>query len=209
VRGSVRPLAELRLLGGALPLDFVNSVDWRLTDEPVEYLGDYHAALAWSLRLGTVSQDEAAALRALAANDPVAATAAATRLRHRREQLYEALSAIANAQPPDPGRLDAVRRWYGAAIAAGRLHEVDGAIKLRWPDDQLDRPAWPLAHAAWNLLCAPVLDWLKMCPADGCGWLFLDRSKNHTRRWCSMDGCGARMKMRRAYARSRRAAAEL
>ena len=208
MRRTVRPLEKLRLLGGALPLDFVNSVDWRVTDQPIEYLGDYHAVLAWSQRLGTVSAADVPALQTAAANDPAAAATAAARLRRRREQLYAVLVAIAHGEPPDPRRLDGLRQWYGAAITAGRLRADGDAIGLRWPADQLDRPAWPLAQAAWSLLGDPLLDALKMCPAEGCGWLFLDRSKNRTRRWCSMDSCGARMKMRRAYARSRRATAE-
>jgi len=204
VRRTVRPLAELRLLGGSLPLDFVNSVDWRASDQPIEYLVDYDALIAWSRRVGTLSPAEAASLRGRAAADSSAAQAAAQRMRRRREQLYELLAGVASGRPADPALLDEVRRWHGEAIDAGVLHQGATGIELGWRSDELDRPAWPLYRSAWDLLTGPALGRVKICPADGCGWLFLDRSKNGTRRWCSMGGCGARMKMRRAYSRSRR-----
>jgi predicted RNA-binding Zn ribbon-like protein len=64
-----------------------------------------------------------------------------------------------------------------------------------------DRPA----DAAVDLLRTLDVRHLKTCPlADGgCGWLFLDRSRNSSRRWCSMDDCGARAKARRLTARRR------
>ena len=115
-----------------------------------------------------------------------------TRLRALREDLYLLICAIVRDERPDERHLDRMRRWYGAAVAAGELREADGRLVLDWPDDHLERPGSPLAEAAWNLLTDTALDRVKMCPAAGCGWLFLDRSKGGTRRWCSMDGCGVR-----------------
>jgi predicted RNA-binding Zn ribbon-like protein len=61
---------------------------------------------------------------------------------------------------------------------------------------------WPVALSAIELFTASgERAKLKECP--GCGWLFLDRSKVGNRRWCSMDECGSRDKMRRQYARKR------
>jgi predicted RNA-binding Zn ribbon-like protein len=201
-----RPLEQLRLLGGALPLDFVNSVDWRSSDRPVEYLTDYDALLRWSQRLGTLSGDQAARLQAAAAGDPRAAAATLATLRRRREDLYAALAALATGSRPDAGDLDRLRRWYRSALDAGTLRDAGDAFALGWSeqDARLERPGWPIADAAWRLLSGPMIGRMRMCRGDGCGWLFVDRSKNATRRWCSMDGCGARMKMRRSYARARK-----
>jgi predicted RNA-binding Zn ribbon-like protein len=204
MRGTIGSPEDLRLLGGSLPLDFVNSIDWRATDRPVEYLDGYEALLIWSLRLATLDPEEVATLRTIAARAPAPASAAIARLKRQREHLYELFRAIATDQRPQPLHLDAVRRWYVSAVGAGTLRENDTTIALDWPDDRLERPGWPIALAAWNLLTDDVaLARVKLCPAAGCGWLFRDRSKSGTRRWCSMDGCGARMKMRRAYARTR------
>ena len=66
------------------------------------------------------------------------------------------------------------------------------------------RPIWPVALSAAELLMLGDLGRVEECPgSDGCGWLFFDSSKNGRRRWCSMEGCGSRDKMRRLYARKR------
>ncbi|MEO6889729.1 MAG: CGNR zinc finger domain-containing protein, partial [Ktedonobacteraceae bacterium] len=58
-------------------------------------------------------------------------------------------------------------------------------------------------YSAVELLTSEEVKRVKECPARDCGWLFLDMSKNGSRQWCSMEGCGSRAKMRRQYARKR------
>jgi predicted RNA-binding Zn ribbon-like protein len=62
-----------------------------------------------------------------------------------------------------------------------------------------------LADAIVDLLRNADVSRLRLCPlADGgCGWLFLDRSRNGSRRWCSMDDCGTHAKSRRLTERRR------
>ena len=47
-----------------------------------------------------------------------------------------------------------------------------------------------------SLVRAGVWDRLKVCPDDGCAWVFYDESRNRSRRWCSMNACGNRHKVR-------------
>ena len=61
------------------------------------------------------------------------------------------------------------------------------------------RSADPLAYAAWDLLTSGPLNRVKRCPA--CPWLYLDQSKNGSRRWCTMEDCGKAVKMRRYVAK--------
>jgi predicted RNA-binding Zn ribbon-like protein len=56
-----------------------------------------------------------------------------------------------------------------------------------------------IVEAAVALLVSDAMQKVKSCPT--CGWLFLDVSKNRSRRWCSMDTCGAVAKARRYYRR--------
>jgi len=68
----------------------------------------------------------------------------------------------------------------------------------------LDQMLWPIVRSAVDLLTSREARRVKVCPGlDDCGWLFLDTSKSGRRRWCSMDSCGSRSKMRRYYARTR------
>ncbi|WP_436520794.1 CGNR zinc finger domain-containing protein [Actinoplanes sp. HUAS TT8] len=70
-------------------------------------------------------------------------------------------------------------------------------------------PAWMipdrLADALVDLVRTADRRRLRTCPLDqgGCGWLFLDRSRNATRRWCAMEDCGTHAKSRRLTERRR------
>lgn len=56
-----------------------------------------------------------------------------------------------------------------------------------------------IADKAIALLNSPQVARVKSCP--GCGWFFLDSSKNQSRRWCSMETCGASAKSKAYYRR--------
>jgi len=59
-----------------------------------------------------------------------------------------------------------------------------------------------VARSAAELLTSDNVDRVRECEDDrGCGYLFIDQSKNRSRRWCSMESCGNRAKARRYYAR--------
>ncbi|MGH7124521.1 MAG: CGNR zinc finger domain-containing protein, partial [Stellaceae bacterium] len=71
-----------------------------------------------------------------------------------------------------------------------------------WDDEPaLDRMLWPIVRSATQLLTAAELSRVKQCAGRGCSWLFLDTSKNGSRRWCEMEVCGSRSKARAYYAR--------
>jgi predicted RNA-binding Zn ribbon-like protein len=67
----------------------------------------------------------------------------------------------------------------------------------------LRRAWWPVAASAGDLFSGPGADHLGVCDNPGCGWLYLDTTRNHSRRWCSMELCGNAAKSRRHAARSR------
>ena len=70
-----------------------------------------------------------------------------------------------------------------------------GTFSIRWDEtDDPDRAWWPVAYAGLELLLHGPLDRIKGC--GGCRYLFIDETKNRSRRWCSMDDCGTREKMR-------------
>jgi predicted RNA-binding Zn ribbon-like protein len=79
---------------------------------------------------------------------------------------------------------------------------VAGGYALSWPDSaELDRMLWPLATSALSLLLSEEVGRIKECAADDCHWLFLDSSRNQSRRWCDMKACGNRAKARHYYHR--------
>jgi predicted RNA-binding Zn ribbon-like protein len=193
----------IQLWGGALSLDFVNTVDRDARDRPLpahEALGAPADLARWARRLGV-----SGGRRLLAVDDGELAAALAL-----RERLYAALAAIARGESPPRAALEQVMAAYAEAVAEARLARHDGDVGpawgLDWPARDPRRLRFAVAADAVALLGDPArLDRVRRCPGRDCGWLFLDASGR--RRWCSMGTCGSREKMRRMYARRRAEAA--
>jgi predicted RNA-binding Zn ribbon-like protein len=182
----------IKLLGGALCLDFANSVDWSESGEPIrdEALSEPGALTRWGRRMGLAAPDTDAA-----------ELAAAVEL---RRALYATFSAIAREVEPPADALDLLALDHAEAAAAGHLTARDGAWMLEWPADEPRRVRFAVVVDALALLADPArLARVSRCPGRDCGWLFLDTSGR--RHWCSMQTCGSRAKMRRLYARKRAA----
>jgi predicted RNA-binding Zn ribbon-like protein len=193
------------LLGGVLCLDFVNTVDSRRASHPAEYLRQYADLVRWSWYVAGLTGPQARRLLESGATRQAAAERTFARAIALRESIYRIFMAMAHGESPTNGDLDALRAAYCTALRHARPTPATGGYTWEWADaDALDRVIWPLARSAVELLTSREVARVKECAnVAGCGWLFLDRSKNGSRRWCSMDECGSRDKMRRQYARRR------
>lgn len=202
---AVRPF---ELTGGALCLDFANTVDDRPT-RPQELLPTYAACVSWGRQTGVLDQAQERALLHQAAAHPAAARAATSRARQAREAIFAVFSALASGQAPPAVSVAALNAALPAALARLRLRPRAGHLPFEWTWDTaggaLDRVLWPVLRSAAELLTSDDLPRLRQCAADECGWLFVDRSKNATRRWCDMRVCGNRSKVRRFYERQKAA----
>lgn len=194
-------IAGMRVVGGNVALDLANTMHDEFGGEPdFDHLGDYGDLVAWSVRVGLVSEGSAGRLLEIADRRPSEAEAAHARVLATRDLLYEVFGAVAVGERPSPEGLEALRREEGEAISEARLVPVGGRFAWEWPDGEyLGRMRYPVVHAAVELLTRGPLDRLKTCAA--CPWLFLDESKNRSRRWCSMEVCGTDEKVRRYLAR--------
>lgn len=187
------------LEGGHLALDFVSTTGG-LRDAPPapddEMLETYDDLITWCSRVGLLSDRDGRSLLRAASRDPAQARSVTRRALELRELLYAIFRSIADGADPDaqlPARLRDVER---DALAEARL--VSDAKAMRWSRPAPREPAallWPVAHAAVDLLTLGPLDRVKGCA--NCRWLFLDQSRNRSRRWCSMDECGTQIKQRR------------
>ncbi|MFE6964105.1 CGNR zinc finger domain-containing protein [Agromyces sp. NPDC057679] len=189
-RRRERPFAQI---GGAVGLDLMNTVSERLAaDHFVDYLVDYDDVLRFAEESGLVDAEQAAALRALAAEHPADAADEWARVRELRETLY---SACYEGGPTDP-----VVRLHAEAVASGALVPAGDGWDWSFPLD-LALPRRRLALAAVELLLRDDLDRLAQCADAECGWVFLDTSPRHNRRWCVAADCGNRNRVREFYAR--------
>ncbi len=172
-------------IAGDLALDLANTVSWRGTERQFDHLGDHAAVLAWARQGGLLGADESRP------NGP------SERVRRRLLRLRDAIdaagAAIAAGQPPPGLALDVIRDMAARALAEARL--AGTPARLHFDGD--DRIVGPVAWAALDLLRGDELHRLKRCPAEHCGWLFVDRTKNGSRRWCDMTTCGDLAKRRR------------
>lgn len=195
-----RALDTLEIIGGALCLNFANTVNSRLETEH-DYLLTYPDLTGWAGRLTVFSGAQLAHLDAAADQDPRQANQVLREAVELRELLYRLFASTAHQTEPRREDLDAFVQWWGEAVAHGQLSRGKDGYTLEWSAAQdLKAPLWPIVHSAGNLLLSSELAQVKECP--GCGWLFLDTSKNRSRRWCSMNTCGVSDKMRRYYRKS-------
>jgi predicted RNA-binding Zn ribbon-like protein len=202
---SGRGILTVPLEGGQLALDFVNTLGG-LRDQPPspedELLVSYDDLVDWCVRLDVISEADARKLRRAAARDERGARRAFRRARDLRELIYAIFRPIADGAEPPAKLLARLRDAERDALADASLEPDDGAMRWTWPPPRdLTDPLRPIVHAAVELLTGGPLEHVKIC--GNCRWLFLDQSRNHSRRWCSMDECGTQMKQRRFVERRR------
>lgn len=199
--------ASFDLCGGHPALDFVNSLDNRFNSRGyTEGLRSYDDLLKFAEQAALLDAAQAAQLtRAVAPG-------AAARALHAARALREALAAIFYAaldgRAPPAADLQTLEHYLHAADrhrelgwqGAGR-EQAPLAWVWRSHEGKAELPVWVIAQAALDLISSPLMQRVRGCEADTCRWLFLDTSKNHTRRWCKMKVCGNRMKARRYQAR--------
>ena len=197
--------ASLPLVGGAPCLNFANTSSGRGTPLRQEHLRSFDLLLAWSEHAGLTARALRQRLSRLAARQPRAAARVLRRALALREAIHATGAALANAAPPPAPALAVLNRELAAAMAQARLRPADGGFAWDWAaaPAALERVLWPLARSAADLLVAPLHARVKQCPGHGCGWIFLDLTKNGSRRWCEMEVCGTRHKIRRYRDRRR------
>lgn len=174
-----------KLIGGALALDFANLVSFRGTERAHDWLEPVTNVERWA---------RAAGLQDAAIND----TGSLVEL---REMLARTFLAIADDGHPAPDDVDRIGSIAAAASARRRLHFPAGSDAARWIDAEpslLDELA---LGAAEILTSAAIIRRVSAC--DECRWLYLDTTRNRSRRWCDPADCGNRARQRRHYYRNR------
>ena len=196
------------LCGGHPALDFVNTLDDRFEEAPLELLPDYSALLRFAEQTKLVGPGQVRLLTKSV--QPNAAARAVRSARELREAMATAFYDNLEGRPIPAAAMRTLERhllaadqhrelrWQGATARNGQP-----GMQWQWGRfaKEADLPVWILAGQASQLLLSDAMQRVSACGADTCRWLFLDTSKNHTRRWCNMKVCGNRMKARRFQAR--------
>ena len=198
---------NLDLIGGWVCLDFVNTVDGRRNGHSRDYLGSYDDLVFWARHVELVTEDEARQLIDRARRRPTEASQVFEQALVLRETIYRIFMAQASGERPAATDLANLNEALSEALA--RLQLVPTATGFDWTwrveAQDLERLLWPLTRSASELLTSAELNRVRECGGDDCGWLFVDTSRNRSRRWGDMKSCGNRAKAQRHYQRKRTA----
>lgn len=193
-----------------LCLAFANTLRWHASNMPLETLHGYADMLAWAHEQGLVTAEASALLAETVRQQPDEAAAVFGRGIALREAIYRVFVARIHNHESERANLAIINAELVVAHQHARVvaQEMDFAWVWIIDGNELDAPLWAVARSAASLLTATeLLNRVGQCADDrGCGWLFLDLSKNHSRRWCDINDCGNRAKQRRFQARARKQA---
>ena len=192
---------NLKLLGGRLCLDFVNTIEWWGKHGSKEYLKTYHDLMVWGRHTRILNYHEAKLLSQKAYECRSKADRVLKRGLKLRENLYNIFSAISAGNSPAAQTLMLFNKRLAETMQSAKILKDQKGFHWDASGDKtkLDWILNPIVYSAAELLVSDELKNVKACFNPFCGWLFLDGSRNHSRRWCDMKDCGNRAKALRFY----------
>jgi predicted RNA-binding Zn ribbon-like protein len=198
----MRPSRQFELKGGALCLDFADTIDDRGRPEPIELLGDCDDLIAFGRQTGILTAANARRTQ----SHPVQDRALLARARTLRDALYQLFATLAAGKAAPRHVLGVIQRELARLSPQVALTPTATRFIWQWsgPPASLERLLWAVLHSALDLLTSGGYRRVRVCESRTCAWLFLDTTRNHSRRWCDMTVCGNRAKARRYYKRHRR-----
>lgn len=192
---------RFELIAGSLCLDFANTVHCYGATDPQDDLRNYDDLIDWGLQTGVLE----AAKRGRKWPPRFWGAGNLEKAREVRNLIYRIFSRIASRRAPRSGDLCLFSRKLAEALRHRTLSASGNSISWVWDQGSslTERISWRILDSAANLLLSVDRARVRECNAPRCTWLFLDHSKNSTRKWCDMKRCGNREKSRRHYARTR------
>ena len=194
------PPRKFQFIGGALCLDFCNSVGGKREAVAREHLRSYEDFHSWCEQAGLLRESSPVALVRKAKRQPAEAAEVFARAIALREAIYHICLAVAKKRHLPARDLSRLNDELRRSSHRLRLAARGGRFDWEWTiaNNALDAPLGPIARSAAELLTTPEsLAHVHQCQGENCGWLFIDSSKNHSRCWCDMRDCGNRAKVRR------------
>lgn len=209
-------MKKFEFLGEALCLDFLNTLHDAGAADPGEELSTDADVTAWAAQADILSAREAGRLPARALRNysrlkllgkkRASLRDDAWALREALRQLFQRAARDGKVAPRD---VETLNRLLERFPAAGRIERSNGDWTMSWESQAggAEKIFYAIVKSAAELVAAGRWRAVRECSSDTCTWMFLDTSKNHSRRWCEMARCGNREKVHRFRARSRRARA--
>ncbi len=196
--------STLGLYHERLCLDFSNTAS-RHNDPDRDHLTSYADLVSWGVDVDLLGEEQAQRLSTRAARRPAEAAAAFRKAVELREAIFAIVSEVSEGREPGPAALALFNDHLAEAMTHLQLVPAGAGVRWTWTggEDDLERVLWPVAWSMAEFLLSDDRQKVRVCASETCDWVFLDTSRNHSRRWCSMESCGNRAKARRHYARGR------
>jgi len=197
---------SLPLIGSELAFDFANTCTGRGGSHYVEHLRTPEHVVLWSRHAKVLTPADGELVARRIAEDPALGADLLRRAVALREVIYRIGAAVAHGGTPAEADTDALAATHAACVARARLAPFGGNFvwQFRAADGIAEAILGPVTLSALTLLAQADVGRIKQCSGDHCGWLFFDTTKNKRRRWCEMEVCGSRAKVRRYRARQRK-----
>ena len=198
---------NLDLKSGHPALEFTNTVNDHASADPRDTLFKYQDLLSWAKRMELLRAEQVEALTRKAEAAPKEAAVIFEQSLQLRETIYRIFVAQAKGKSPSNDDLKLLNSVLANLTRRAQVVYHAGQFAWQWNFDldALEAPLGLIALSAVDLMTSEHYRWVGQCAdEDGCGWLFVDTSKNHSRRWCDINDCGNRAKQRRYQKRAQK-----
>lgn len=195
-------IQKIIVLGEQLCLDFINAVGWHPNESMcVEHLTSYSVFIQWCQKTEIINTEQASFFLEESRKRSVEADKVIKRVIELRKSVFRILLAVIAKDTPNEQDIDLLNSEIARVLPFSKLQYTDNQFiwKRAKETKNLDWMLSIIVNDIIELLTSNKLERLKVCDDDHCGWIFLDMSKNKSRRWCSMQDCGNRAKARRHY----------
>ena len=204
MRTYIRSVETLEHVGGPVCLDFTNTIKHRYEEPYVDYLSGSEEWLIWTKRSALITDVELKLIQRHVQQNPIKSQKEMQVVIRTRESIYQIFKSISHDQKPPPESLQLfTEKLHFAFKRISLTIGVNRKVSESWSDKVVDllTPLAPIVKSAYELLNSNTLKRVKDC--KNCGWLYLDKSKNNSRKWCSMLTCGSSDKARRYYRKTK------
>jgi predicted RNA-binding Zn ribbon-like protein len=196
-------ISKLPSLGGDLSLDFVNTVHDRHEVPLRNLLKNYLDLVTWIHSADAINDSQKESLLKKGQENQSKANQVYKDALQLREALYDLIVNLINREDVSPVNMQMINQWLSRAFSNLELARLNSHFVLDWNDEnfELESVIWPIIRSFSDLITSEDRKRIKQC--GNCGYLFVDNSKNRSRRWCSMEICGNRVKARRHAKKTR------
>jgi len=184
-------------IGNNLSLDFVNTVGYISSENPIENLNSFSDLIEWSKQGKLISDDEAIVIFTKAKENILESERVFRRVLRLRKSVYDIFRSVISGEEISDKDLTVFNRELSLAMSKAEIFSREGELIWDWKNDGIERILFLITRIAAQLLTSSDLEKLKCCSGENCGWLFYDTSKNKRRQWCDMRDCGNLAKARR------------